>query len=68
MSDVVFTAPVVDDLRRIGPDAVPKILKKNLLPRHYQSFGTGDPALWAGSSSNHWSTAGECEFWSLHSA
>ncbi|GAA3575742.1 hypothetical protein GCM10022419_066140 [Nonomuraea rosea] len=31
MSDVVFTAPAVDDLRRIGPDAVPKVLKKILL-------------------------------------
>ncbi|MFI6509520.1 type II toxin-antitoxin system RelE/ParE family toxin [Streptosporangium sp. NPDC050855] len=31
MSDVVFTDPAVDDLRRIGPDAVPEILKKILL-------------------------------------
>ena len=31
MSDVVFTALAVDDLRRIGPDAVPKVLKKILL-------------------------------------
>lgn len=31
MSDVDFTAPAVDDLRRIGPDAVPKVLKKVLL-------------------------------------
>ncbi|MEV8630589.1 type II toxin-antitoxin system mRNA interferase toxin, RelE/StbE family [Streptosporangium sp. NPDC051023] len=31
MSDVVFTDSAVDDLRRIGPDAVPKILKKILL-------------------------------------
>ncbi|MEU0518908.1 type II toxin-antitoxin system mRNA interferase toxin, RelE/StbE family [Streptosporangium sp. NPDC006007] len=31
MSDVVFTDPALDDLRRIGPDAVPKILKKILL-------------------------------------
>ncbi|MFI6635450.1 type II toxin-antitoxin system RelE/ParE family toxin [Nonomuraea fuscirosea] len=31
MSDVVFTAPAVDDLRRIGPDAVPKVLKTILL-------------------------------------
>ncbi|MEU9887160.1 type II toxin-antitoxin system RelE/ParE family toxin [Sphaerisporangium sp. NPDC051011] len=31
MSDVVFTAPAVDDLRRIGPDAAPKVLKKILL-------------------------------------
>ncbi|MGW3367281.1 type II toxin-antitoxin system RelE family toxin [Streptosporangium canum] len=31
MSDVVFTDPAVDDLRRIGPDAVPKVLKKILL-------------------------------------
>ncbi|MDP9863458.1 MULTISPECIES: type II toxin-antitoxin system RelE family toxin [Streptosporangium] len=31
MPDVVFTDPAIDDLRRIGPDAVPKILKKILL-------------------------------------
>ena len=31
MSDVVFTDPAIDDLRRIGPDAVPKVLKKILL-------------------------------------
>ncbi|MCW2878323.1 MAG: hypothetical protein JWQ95_2423 [Sphaerisporangium sp.] len=31
MSDVVFTDPAVDDLRRIGPDAVPKVLKEILL-------------------------------------
>ncbi|MEV4805773.1 type II toxin-antitoxin system mRNA interferase toxin, RelE/StbE family [Nonomuraea sp. NPDC049421] len=31
MSDVIFTAPAVDDLRRIGPDAVPEVLKKILL-------------------------------------
>ncbi|WP_084958978.1 type II toxin-antitoxin system RelE family toxin [Thermoactinospora rubra] len=31
MADVVFTAAAVDDLRRIGPDAVPKVLKKILL-------------------------------------
>ncbi|RCG31483.1 type II toxin-antitoxin system mRNA interferase toxin, RelE/StbE family [Sphaerisporangium album] len=31
MSEVVFTDPAVDDLRRIGPDAVPEVLKKILL-------------------------------------
>ncbi|MEU4830215.1 type II toxin-antitoxin system RelE/ParE family toxin [Streptosporangium sp. NPDC023615] len=31
MSDVVFTDPAIDDLRKIGPDAVPKILKKIFL-------------------------------------
>ncbi|MGW0595232.1 type II toxin-antitoxin system RelE family toxin [Streptosporangium sp. NPDC002607] len=31
MSDVVFTDPAIDDLRRIGPDAVPEVLKKILL-------------------------------------
>jgi mRNA interferase RelE/StbE len=31
LSDVVFTDPAVDDLRRIGPDAVPKVLKEILL-------------------------------------
>ncbi|MEO3854640.1 type II toxin-antitoxin system RelE/ParE family toxin [Acrocarpospora sp. B8E8] len=31
MSEVVFIDPAIDDLRRIGPDAVPKVLKKILL-------------------------------------
>jgi mRNA interferase RelE/StbE len=31
MAEVSFTATAIDDLRRIGPDAVPKILKKILL-------------------------------------
>src|SRR5690242_21761585 len=31
MAEVTFTAAAVDDLRRIGPDAVPKVLKKVLL-------------------------------------
>jgi mRNA interferase RelE/StbE len=31
VADVVFTDPAIDDLRRIGPDAVPKVLKKILL-------------------------------------
>ncbi|GII93537.1 type II toxin-antitoxin system RelE family toxin [Sinosporangium siamense] len=31
MSEVVFTAPAIDDLRRIGPDAAPKVLKKVML-------------------------------------
>jgi mRNA interferase RelE/StbE len=31
VADVVFTDAAVDDLRRIGPDAVPKVLKKILL-------------------------------------
>jgi mRNA interferase RelE/StbE len=31
VSDVVFTAPAVDDLRRIGPDAATKVLKQILL-------------------------------------
>ncbi|MFC0864189.1 type II toxin-antitoxin system RelE/ParE family toxin [Sphaerimonospora cavernae] len=31
MADIVFTDPAVDDLRRIGPDAAPKVLKKILL-------------------------------------
>jgi mRNA interferase RelE/StbE len=31
VAEVVFTDPAVDDLRRIGPDAVPKVLKKILL-------------------------------------
>jgi mRNA interferase RelE/StbE len=31
VSDVVFTDPAIDDLRRIGPDAVPKVFKKILL-------------------------------------
>lgn len=31
MADATFTQAAVDDLRRIGPDAVPKVLKKVLL-------------------------------------
>jgi mRNA interferase RelE/StbE len=31
MADVSFTAAAIDDLRRIGPDAVPKVLKQVLL-------------------------------------
>src|SRR5882757_8622781 len=31
MAEVTFTAAAIDDLRRIGPDAVPKVLKKILL-------------------------------------
>jgi mRNA interferase RelE/StbE len=31
MADVSFTEAAIDDLRRIGPDAVPKVLKKVLL-------------------------------------
>ncbi|GIH92261.1 hypothetical protein ACFFMN_05095 [Planobispora siamensis] len=30
-SDVVFTDPAIDDLRRIGPDVAPRILKRILL-------------------------------------
>jgi mRNA interferase RelE/StbE len=31
MAEITFTEPAIDDLRRIGPDAVPKVLKKVLL-------------------------------------
>jgi mRNA interferase RelE/StbE len=31
MVDVLFTDAAIDDLRKIGPDAVPKVLKKVLL-------------------------------------
>jgi len=31
VADVTFTDDAVDDLRRIGPDAVPKVLKKILI-------------------------------------
>lgn len=31
MPEIVFTEAAIDDLRRIGPDAVPKVLKKVLL-------------------------------------
>lgn len=31
MPDIQFTAAAIDDLRRVGPDAVPKVLKKVLL-------------------------------------
>lgn len=31
MTEITFTDAAIDDLRRIGPDAVPKVLKKVLL-------------------------------------
>ena len=31
MADITFTDAALDDLRRIGPDAVPKVLKKVLI-------------------------------------
>ncbi|MCW6008410.1 type II toxin-antitoxin system mRNA interferase toxin, RelE/StbE family [Micromonospora sp. CPCC 205371] len=31
MAEITFTDAAIDDLRRIGPDAVPKVLKKILL-------------------------------------
>jgi mRNA interferase RelE/StbE len=31
MTEIVFTDAAIDDLRRIGPDAVPRVLKKVLL-------------------------------------
>jgi mRNA interferase RelE/StbE len=31
VAEIVFTDAAIDDLRRIGPDAVPKVLKKILL-------------------------------------
>ncbi len=31
MAEIVFTDAAIDDLRRVGPEAVPKILKKILL-------------------------------------
>ena len=31
MTEITFTRAAIDDLRRIGPDAVPKVLKKILL-------------------------------------
>jgi mRNA interferase RelE/StbE len=31
MTEVTFTDAAIDDLRRIGPDAVPKVLKKVLI-------------------------------------
>jgi mRNA interferase RelE/StbE len=31
MTEIVFTDDAIDDLRRIGPDAVPRVLKKILL-------------------------------------
>jgi mRNA interferase RelE/StbE len=31
MTEVTFTDAAIDDLRRIGPDAVPKVLKKMLI-------------------------------------
>lgn len=31
MTEITFTDAAIDDLRRIGPDAVPKVLKKTLI-------------------------------------
>ncbi len=31
MTEITFTDAAIDDLRKIGPDAVPKVLKKVLL-------------------------------------
>ena len=31
MTEITFTDAAIDDLRRIGPDAVPKVLKKVLI-------------------------------------
>lgn len=31
MTEVTFTDAAIDDLRRIGPDAVPKVLRKVLI-------------------------------------
>jgi mRNA interferase RelE/StbE len=31
VTEITFTSAAIDDLRRIGPDAVPKVLKKTLL-------------------------------------
>jgi hypothetical protein len=52
MADIVFTDAAIDDLRRIGPGAVPKVLKKLLLLEENAEAGyplggelTGDPAV-----------------------
>jgi mRNA interferase RelE/StbE len=31
MTEITFTDPAIDDLRRIGPDAVPRVLRKVLI-------------------------------------
>ncbi|MFC4058711.1 type II toxin-antitoxin system RelE/ParE family toxin [Planomonospora corallina] len=61
MSDVVFTDPAIDDLRRIGPDVVPRILKKILLLLENPEAGyplggelTGFRKLVVGRNRNTW--------------
>ena len=41
MAEITFTDAAIDDLRRIGPDAVPKVLKKILLLA--ENAGAGYP-------------------------
>lgn len=59
MAEVVFTDAAIDDLRRLGPDVVPKVLKKILIlhddPAAGQPLGgplTGFRKLVVGR--NHW--------------
>ncbi|GAB2762440.1 type II toxin-antitoxin system RelE family toxin [Amycolatopsis magusensis] len=59
MPEVVFTDAAIDDLRRLGPDVVPKVLKKVLIlfddPRAGHPLGgelTGFRKLVVGR--NHW--------------
>jgi mRNA-degrading endonuclease RelE of RelBE toxin-antitoxin system len=77
MAEVVFTDAAIDDLRRLGPDVVPKVLKKVLLlvddPEAGHPLGgnlTGFRKLVVGR--NHWrivyrltvdGTIEICEIW-----
>jgi hypothetical protein len=51
MTEIVFTDAAIDDLRRIGPDAVPRVLKKILLLQ--ENAEAGYPVWltsWSGSA------------------
>lgn len=78
MADISFTDAAIDDLRRIGPDAVPRVLKKVLLletdPEAGQPLGgelTGFRKLVVGR--NTWrvvyrvvdATVEVCEIWAV---
>src|SRR6266567_4504933 len=39
MTEIQFTGDAIDDLRKIGPDAVPKVLKKILLLLEFPTAG-----------------------------
>jgi mRNA interferase RelE/StbE len=44
MPEITFTDDAIDDLRKIGPSAVPKVLKKVLSLLDLRSMGDGRPS------------------------